>query len=275
MTQGQRANIQAEKVLEQIEALDTRVKASAADLDAASQLQTLGLLTGAIAHEFNNILTPILSYTKVALDAPEDQALCRRALERAAQGAERASRIATSVLRLAGRGLGEDERCSPAAALQAAVDCLPTPLDELGIDLHADLPRSLHAAMPQTDLEHIFLNLLLNAARALGSGGGAIRIELDSAAAGECSTWNTAGWATITFRDDGPGVPSHLAADLFNPVPTRPAKGERPTRKGLGLVICRQLLEAVGGSIALEPTRSRGAAFALRLPLAPASHAAA
>ncbi len=276
MPQGQRTNPQADQLLARIDSLGDRVKRSRDDMDAASQLETLGLLTSAIAHEFNNILTPILSYARVALDTPDDMDLCHRALERAAMGVERASRIASSVLRLAGNSSNTQptEQCSPTLALQGALACLAEPLDARSIELRAKLPESLRLRIPQTDLEHVFLNLLLNSSRALGEGGGVIEISCRNVAGG--STWNSASpehnAVTLEFRDNGPGIDRETLDSLFEPF-QRTQSTARTQSNGLGLAICRQLVEAAEGTIAAESTTGRGATFLITLPPA-ADHAA-
>ncbi|MDQ7014327.1 MAG: HAMP domain-containing sensor histidine kinase [Planctomycetota bacterium] len=271
MPQGQRTNPQADQLLARIDSLGDRVRRSRDDLDAASQLETLGLLTSAIAHEFNNILTPILSYARVALDSPEDIDLCHRALERAAMGVERASRIASSVLRLAGNDKGAQpaESCSPAVALQGALACLAAPLEARSIELRLGIAEELRLPISQTDLEHVFLNLLLNSSRALGEGGGVIEISCENPTIG--STWNStkadSDTVTLVFRDNGPGIDAETLAGLFEPFQRTPSISRKQSN-GLGLAICRQLLEAAGGTIAAESTDGTGATFLITLPQA-------
>lgn len=270
-------NPQAEQLLASIDSLESRVKRSQTELDSTSRLETLGLLTGALAHEFNNILTPVLSYARVALERPEDLELCHRALERAAIGVERASRIASSVLRLAGpdNDPRSAESCCPAAALEGALACLPQPLDALGIELRTDIPDQTQLAVPQTDLEHVLLNLLLNSCRAIGKGdggGGVIEVAASNAApsADACSTWNGAGppppMLALTIRDDGPGIDDLTRAGLFQPF--QKSGSSDAQSHGLGLAICRRLIEAAGGTITIEANSARGAAFVISLPRA-------
>lgn len=276
MSKGSRTkpvNPQADQMLASIDSLEDQVKRTRDELESISQLETLGLLTGAIAHEFNNILTPVLSYARVALESPEDRDLCQRALERAAIGVERASRIASSVLRLAGRDrdAGSTETCSPAAALQGALACLPQPLDAAGIELRVGIPDTVSLSIPQTDLEHVLLNLLLNSCRAIGKGGGVIEVTAADSEPGACSTWNTPGppppMVGLTIRDDGPGIDDLTRAGLFQPFQKRSGSSD-PQGHGLGLAICRRLIEAAGGTITTEPNTARGAAFVIHLPRA-------
>ncbi|VAX40238.1 hypothetical protein MNBD_PLANCTO03-255, partial [hydrothermal vent metagenome] len=212
MTQKKHLNPQADDLLQQIDELEGRLGSARDELETSTQLRALGLLAGAIAHEFNNILTPVLSYARVALDSPEDAELSRKALEKAAEGVERASRIASSVLSLAGRDGStgaEPPFCSPTAALRGALACLGQPLEAEGIELRTKIDPEISLRMRLTDLEHVLLNLLLNACRAMGSGGGVVEVVCRGATVSDCSTWNTAAepgeLAVLEFRDTGPG----------------------------------------------------------------------
>ena len=277
MTTRTKLNPQTDQLLHHIEELESRQSRARAELESAAQLRTLGLLAGAIAHEFNNILTPVLSYARVALDAPGDAELSRKALEKAADGVDRASRLAVSVLNLAGRGGvagAQPPRCCPEKALRGALECLDRPLKAQGIELRTAIEPGIELAIHQTDLEHVLLNLLLNACRALGAagkdGGGVIEVSCRRASAAECSTWNTTGgepMAVLEVRDNGPGLDATLLPTLFEPF-QKAAAGRGPARQGhgLGLAICRHLVEAVGGRIAARPDLGVGAAFVVLLP---------
>ncbi|MBK7403127.1 MAG: HAMP domain-containing histidine kinase [Phycisphaerales bacterium] len=256
--------VQADELVRRIDELEGHLRRTQAELEAADRLSTLGLLTGAIAHECNNLLTPVLAYARAALDAPADADLQRKALVRAAEGAERVSRIASSVLRLAGGPACEEPAtCDPAEAIQRAIECLGRPPDRCGIELRTEIPPGLRLAIPPTDLEHVLLNLLLNALRAMRSGG---VITINAQRNG--STWNTSpGLATLEITDTGPGIAPEILDSLFQPA--RRMAGMRPNEgSGLGLIICRRLLEASGGTIDVQSTPGAGACFRITLPVA-------
>jgi signal transduction histidine kinase len=108
-------------------------------------------------------------------------------------------------------------------------------------------------------LQQVLINLLTNAAQAMPAGGRVV-IEGERSPEGE---------TRLRVRDDGPGVPAEARYRIFDALFTTKAKGS-----GLGLALCRRILEAHGGTIELEPT-PQGASFLLALPAGASSQAVA
>ena len=100
------------------------------------------------------------------------------------------------------------------------------------------------------------MNLLVNAIdaiRRLGSEGGEIEVEISPA--GKHGV-------LVAVRDDGPGIPAEEIRDVFKPFVT-----SKPGGLGMGLAICKSILDAHGGTISLESLAPRGCCFSLILPL--------
>ncbi len=221
------------------------------ELDHLHRLASLGTVATLIAHEFNNLLTPILSYTQAALDHPGDAALNHKAVAKAHHAASRASAIAAAILDLARKGSVEDrvdasinepvQPCSVLECASAALSCLARDLKSDGINLVMDVDPSLTVGVQSVVLEQIMLNLILNARRAmLGSGGapsgggrgqGTLTIsarvhsqppEPALSAVRASSTWNSevrsdaAGWIAIDVRDTGPGIAVERLGSIFD-----------------------------------------------------------
>ncbi|MFG0285589.1 MAG: sensor histidine kinase [Phycisphaerales bacterium JB039] len=226
------------------------------------QLATLGALVASIAHEINNILTPIASYADLARMHPEDTELVAKALERAASGARQASEIAAAILALARPDRGEAPTVPGdlREIIQRSTLCLGSEPDRCGVKVTWDAPEGLCPAMPAVALQHVLVNLLINALRASRRGS---VIEVKGRPG---STWNM---ADITVRDGGPGIPAERRESIFRDFES----GTGST--GLGLAICRRLLEKWGGAIQLDETGPHGSVFRVSAPLARANHAAA
>lgn len=226
------------------------------------QLATLGALVASIAHEINNILTPIASYADLARMHPDDSELVTKALERAATGARQASDIAAAILALARPDRGE----APAAPgdlreiIGRSTLCLGSEPDRCGVKIQWEAPEGMSPAMPAVALQHVLVNLLINALRASRRGS---VIEVTAAVG---STWNM---ADILVRDGGPGIPPERRELIFRDFES----GAGST--GLGLAICRRLLEKWGGSIHLDESGPTGSVFRVSTPLAKSGQAAA
>ncbi|HTQ03727.1 MAG TPA: HAMP domain-containing sensor histidine kinase, partial [Polyangiaceae bacterium] len=120
---------------------------------------------------------------------------------------------------------------------------------DLALDVHSELPR---VTLSREQLVQVLLNLVLNAADAAGPGGH-IRIEALRSKDG----------VELSVSDDGPGVAEIVRDRLFEPFVTTKETGKGT---GLGLAVCRGLVEAAGGTIELDTSRPRGARFVVALP---------
>ncbi len=242
-------------------------------LTRSHRLATLGTIATIIAHEYNNILTPVISYAQLALANPDDHELMHKAIEKALHGADRASRISSSLL-----GFARDEDEPAVARLPEVVHetlaCLGREPRRDGIDLHLELPE-INLAISPLNLQQVLLNLILNARKVMRKRGGRLTIRGHSLPDGRT--------ARVEVVDTGPGIPPDLIDSLFEPFVTHePAHhaddqpdpafdNEQHKGTGLGLCICRDLVTKAGGSITVDSTPGQGASFHITLPLATAA----
>ncbi len=231
------------------------------ELDHTCQLATLGTLTAGIAHEINNILTPVLAYAQLARSNPDDAALRAKALERTIAGVESASRITEAVLGFA-RSDDEAEHAVIVETIDSSLACLSRDPRRDGVRLVVDVDPAATVRIKPLALQQVLLNLILNSVSALHGKPGELRIRAEE---------RPDGTTLIRVCDSGPGIPSEIASTLFEPFVTTYGNGKSsPTGhggSGLGLAVCRRLIENNGGSIVLEqPTvQGQGASFAISL----------
>lgn len=243
---------------------DAEAKAGSlgSSLSMSERLAELGLWAAMVAHEFNNILTPVLSYSQIALAKPDDRELAAQALERAAAGVERAVAVAELILDFLRASSGQE------SGLHCPIEsCFDEVLKGIGRDPGADrvvitrrVQAGLTAAIREAGLGQVFHNLIGNSWRALAErGGGEIEVE-------GCSTGNRE--VTITFRDSGPGLPRAARERLMGSWEGATLSNGGAQGNGLGLLVCRKIVEGAGGRIEVVDEEGWGAVFRIVLPAA-------
>lgn len=258
-----------------------------AQLEHSHRLAMLGTLSAGVIHEINNILTPVLAYAQMAGSNPKDTALLAKVAEKTAQGISQATEIADSMLELSrpGSAVREPAEADVADACRAAINCLGRAPEKDGISCTIEIPQDLTCAIRPLALQQVVLNLLLNAVEALKALPDRTRkITIRAWAGGDESSARGASMdvVRIEIADNGPGIPEAIREHLFAPFVTgnrRDAEGatgsldERRggvrtamTGSGLGLSVCRTLIETAGGTIEAESNRDSGTVFAIELP---------
>jgi signal transduction histidine kinase len=255
-------------------------RARAARLEAADRLAALGTLAAGIAHEINNPLTYLMANLQVlaemvpaatAPSAPPAPAIAgRRAAEirdliaDAMEGAERIRRIVSQVQTASASQHPEEHRpVDLRATLEAALRLVGNELRHRAHVL-TDLEGTPYVLGDSARLEQVFIHLLTNAAHALGEmapQGQEVRVKLRAGA----------DRAAVEIADTGPGIPPEIRNRIFQPFFTTKPVG---TGAGLGLAICRGIVEALGGEINVESEMGRGSLFRVSLPTVPAPAAA-
>ena len=233
-------------------------------LTESQRLATIGTIAAVIAHEFNNLLTPIVSYSQYALQSAEgdkpDMELIKKALSKSYQSSSKAGRICTSML-----GLARGESVFGQVSVQKLVDetlvVLARDPKKDGIALRVQVQPDLVVNGDPVQLEQVLLNLLINARHALLGKGGSITIKGQQAESGE---------ARIQVIDTGPGIPEKLLPKIFKPFFTTKGTAKKGEAKGtgLGLAICKEIVEHHQGRIDVESEVGKGTTFSIHLPSA-------
>jgi nitrogen-specific signal transduction histidine kinase/CheY-like chemotaxis protein len=226
------------------------------------KLASLGLLLANIAHELNNPLSvATMEIDNLAETLPAD--VVTEDLETLRQAVERCIRVVQSFLALARQ---QSTTRSP-VALNALIDEVLILLrhalkaDDIAVELHlADGLPPLQADIIQ--LHHVIANLIANAQQALRQSPPPRRLTLTTAV-------DTAGTqVTLEVTDTGPGIPEDLQRRVFEPFfTTRAQEGG----SGLGLSLCRSVIEGHGGTIRLRSQVGHGTTVHITLPIVPSS----
>lgn len=225
----------------------------------SERLASVGRLAAGMAHEIGNPLAAILGLQELLLtgDLPADEQ--RDFLVRMQKETERIHRVLRDLLDFA-RPDAASADAGAGGSVAAAIDdvlALLAPQKELrDVTLTPMVERDLPAVrLPEARLTQVLLNLVLNAASVVRRPGG--HIALRARRDGER--------VRLEVEDDGPGVDPAVRDRLFEPFVTTKAPGEGT---GLGLAVCRGLVEGAGGTITVETPEGGGARFVVDLPRA-------
>jgi signal transduction histidine kinase len=245
-----------EEVARAARAFNDMAESLSATLDTLSKREALaavGEFASALAHELRNPLTAIrLDLQRIEEVSGDEQ---RRAVltERLLAAARQLDRTVEGVLRVAGMRGTRREPVNLAEPLERAARTARSTFEARGAELVMPAARALPGVEGDSPaLEQLFLNLLVNAAEAVGEGGRAtvqVREEADR--------------VTITISDTGPGIPDDLRERVLEPLFTTKVRGT-----GLGLAIADRIARAHGGQLELGNDPGGGARAQVRLPAA-------
>jgi two-component system, cell cycle sensor histidine kinase and response regulator CckA len=243
----------------------TRLKLEA-QLLQAQKMEALGTLAGGIAHDFNNILTAISGNVELArLDAGADSPL-QRNLAETAKAAQRAADLVRQILTFSRRQPLERVVVNLRELALEAVKLLRSTLPariELVTTLASDSPNVL---ADRTQLHQVLMNLVVNAAQAIGREPGRIEISLAGTIVSGDATVTTLApgrYARLTVTDNGPGMDASTRQRIFDPFFTTKPIGEGT---GLGLAVVDGIVKRLSGAITVYSEPGRGCVFHLYFP---------
>jgi two-component system, LuxR family, sensor kinase FixL len=219
-----------------------------------SRLSELGHMVSAIAHEVNQPLAAIGNYTagmrRLLTDAMPPQ--LHQATERIGAQAERARGIIASLRALVKKGdrPRQDENLEILIREASALALVGTNRT-VALDLRV-APDALIGYLDKVQIQQVLLNLIRNAVEAMAGTPGS-RLAITTARVGER--------VEVTVADNGPGLPEHMRGNVFKPFTTTKADG-----LGVGLSICRTIVEAHGGMLTAESPAAGGAVFRFSVP---------
>jgi signal transduction histidine kinase len=229
-------------------------------LDRMIRANMLGELVSAFSHELNQPLAAILSNAQAARRylAQEQPRVddVRRILDQIVADDKRAAAVIERLRALMERGETLREDLALAPLIDEVVALVQPELDQQGIRLEQVVPADIPLVEAgRVEVQQVLLNLLVNAVRALEGVPESTRRITIAASNGDERV-------TLTVADTGPGIPADQIDRLFEPF-----HGDRDGQLGMGLAICRRILEAYGGSIQAE-SGDGGASFRFTLPVA-------
>ncbi|WP_442894394.1 ATP-binding protein [Bradyrhizobium sp. AZCC 1708] len=237
------------------------LRAMQAELAHANRVTTMGQLTASIAHEVNQPIAATVTNAGAALRwlsaQPPNLGEVRDSLRRIVEDGKRAGNVISGIRALINKVPPRNDRFDLNEAILEMVVLTRSEMVKHGILLQTNLAPGLPMVKgDRTQLQQVILNLILNAIEAMegvDQRAGALRINSEREAAGG---------VLVTVRDSGPGLDPADVERVFEAFYTTKAKG-----MGMGLAICRSMVEAHGGRMWARANEPRGAVFQFSLPL--------
>ena len=227
------------------------------ELEHVQRLEMIGTMTSGIAHEFNNLLTPIMGYSIMTLEKipEEDTELSENIIE-----IYNASRKAKDVIRRLSELSRKNSsymtvRLSPDVILKKVWDtALPAKPKTVEVVLEPECGAWQFAAN-ETQITQLLLNLVINAFHAMEKGGGVLHLSTRAV--------NVTNEIVFQVADTGTGIPEEILPHIFDPFYTTKEAGKGT---GLGLAIARNVVEQLHGTINVKSEMGKGSTFTVRLP---------
>lgn len=230
------------------------------------RIASIGTLAGGVAHEFNNILTPILLYSQVALDdTPSDSALAKD-LTRIVAAAHRARSLVNRILTFSREMVSQQSTIFPLRPIVEEALSLMRAIVPANIVIGFDPQDDDSVVSGDASLLHqVVINLCTNGYQAMRQSGGRLAVSLcvvENPAEGQIDPGR---YTLLEVSDTGHGVDEAVIAHIFEPFFTTRDVGDGT---GLGLSVVHGIVTSMGGVITVESVLGRGTTFRVYLPAA-------
>jgi PAS domain S-box-containing protein len=235
----------------------------------AQRLESIGTLASGIAHDLNNILTPILAIAQLLpLKLPQLDSHNRELLKTLEISSKRGAEIVKQILSFARGATGKPVQLNVAHVLMEIERILHETLPK-SIEIHQEIAQTLPIVMGDaTQLQQVLMNLCVNARDAMPAGGRlsleARVIDIDAEFARHHLDAKVGAYLQVVVSDSGIGIPVDLRDRIFDPFFTTKAVGQGT---GLGLSAAMGIIRSHGGFIDLESEVGQGSRFMIYLPI--------
>ena len=236
----------------------------------AQKMETIGTLAGGVAHDFNNILTPLLGYLELAQDEVEPDTEVKESIGFAIQATHRARDLVQQILTFSRRGDQERRPLQLRFVIKEALKLLRSTLPST-IRIDAELPEDCDDVLADpTQMHQVIMNLGANAYHAMAKEGGTLTVKLETVDSGEVMRERFPHlpenrYVRLQVSDNGHGMDAQTISRIFEPFFTTKDVGEGT---GLGLSVVHGIVTEHGGMIDVQSEIGKGSTFTILLPSA-------
>ncbi len=230
----------------------------------AQKMESLGLLTSHIIHDFNNLLSGIMGYASLLEKKIADNPKVKKYVSTIINSSERASTLINQLLNFSRKKMAEKEIINLNDLIKESLDFLAMNLKVINLDIQLYQSQILLRA-DKTKISQVLINLIINARDALENVQQPIlHIKTDLVDISNQSNLLDGQYALIEISDNGGGISQENLNKIFEPFFTTKGQG-RGT--GLGLAIVREIIRDFNGQIEVDSKPGRGTVFKILLPV--------
>jgi len=243
-----------------------RTAAMQAELARVSRVTSMGEMAASIAHEINQPLAAVVTNASAGLrwlnGQPPNLDEVRSALKRIVKDGERGSNVLASIRGMLKKGTQEKTALNINESIRDVITLSQGALKKGGVSVQAELADSLPSVLAdRVQLQQVFLNLMMNAAEAMAAVSDRPRVLRVRSERHDTGIF-------VSVEDTGTGIDPKDMGRLFETFFTT-----KPEGMGMGLSICRSIIESHGGRIEVSPAEPCGSVFRVFLPIAEAGKA--
>ncbi len=221
----------------------------------AGKMAALGELAAGVAHEINNPLTGVLTFSSLMLKKTDENHPWKRDLENIVQQTTRCRNIVRGLLDFARQRKPDKKEWDIHALIERTLTLVENQARFQNIKIVKEFKPDMPLLFVDGDqIQQVFMNIVINAADAMGNDGGTLAIKTDV----------NNGVAEISFMDTGCGMPKEHLSKLFTPFFTTKETGKGT---GLGLAISYGIIQSHGGEIEADSEPGKGSTFRIKLPI--------
>jgi len=258
-SQGTTVTPDVDQIQQQLTRLEDQFTSLRKQLHHSQRLALLGTMAAMVSHEYNNLMTPIVSFAGYALEQ-DDPELTRSALNKCLRQAKQACTLSNRILNMSADQDGAPSAVSLRELVDESIECLGRAIEKDNIGLTVDVADDLSVCANPGQIQQVLVNLIQNARQAmLGRRG---RLTFRAERIGD--------EVHIGVADIGQGIRSDDLPHIFEPFFTTKSHADRPDKRGigLGLTVCNDIVTAHDGRIDVESTLGHGTTFTVVLPAA-------
>ncbi len=258
-----------ERKAEELEALLARHIEKAnleVQLQQAQRMEAIGTMAGCIAHDFNNILTPIIVRTEMALSAAPAGSGIQINLEGVLEASNRAKNMVQQILAFSRQGEHDQKPLKLGLIIKDALKLQRASILS-SIEIHQDIETESDTVLADpVQMHQIVMNLCTKAAEAMRLDGGVLTVRLDQKSIDTKALHpdlEPGPYMRLTVKDTGPGIDDKIIDQIFDPFFTTK---ERGAGTGMGLSVVHGIVKNCGGAIRVESEPEKGTTFEILIP---------